>query len=398
MNQIWDEAKVQQYIDDEIEESLMLDYKAAGALEKSDKKKGEITKDVSAMANSAGGIIIYGIKEYQDDSKKHLPEKIDPISRKDFSKEWLEHVIGNIQPRLSNVIIHPVPIQSRENHVVYVVEIPQSILPHQALDRRYYKRYNFESTWMDDYEINDVRNRQSSVEKLLNFDVELKKTYIVYFNVENFGSMPALDVKFEFSPNLKWRQKETPLLFTRGAKVIPPQKTYSYFYESYDEIINNEDIPAQFDLEISYLHPQINQRISDVFHIDLLDYMYTSEIKSDLQEHTETLKKAINDLKRELDKLNKNLASFPAITNATGLDLSMTTLRNLRNLLQNHQFEKLDPSYCTRDVFQEILGIDYQLSHQIWHYFRWPKEGQKLEDIQGMDEKLIEEFYRYFSV
>jgi len=42
------------------------------------------------MANSAGGIIIYGIKEYDEADKRHLPEKIDPIQQNVFSKEWLE--------------------------------------------------------------------------------------------------------------------------------------------------------------------------------------------------------------------------------------------------------------------------------------------------------------------
>ena len=40
----------------EIEENLHLDYKSAGALSKIDRKKDEITKDVSALANSDGGI------------------------------------------------------------------------------------------------------------------------------------------------------------------------------------------------------------------------------------------------------------------------------------------------------------------------------------------------------
>ena len=51
---VWDQARVQQYIDDGVEESLNLDYKAAGALAKTDGKRKEITKDVSAMANSEG--------------------------------------------------------------------------------------------------------------------------------------------------------------------------------------------------------------------------------------------------------------------------------------------------------------------------------------------------------
>ena len=117
--------------------------KCSGA---SDGKKTEITKDVSAMANSAGGLIIYGIREFDDKAKRHLPEKIDPIDRTLFSREWLEQVINNIRPRIDKLRITPVPVDpnAHPNSVVYVVEIPRSITAHQDSDLRYYRRYNFQ--------------------------------------------------------------------------------------------------------------------------------------------------------------------------------------------------------------------------------------------------------------
>ena len=170
MADVWDEARVQQYIDDGIEESLNLDYKAAGALAKTDGKRKEITKDVSAMANSDGGVIIYGLIE-----TNHFPGSIDPVKRCDFSKEWLEHVIGNIRPKIDGLLIHPVPIGNSTTDVVYVVEIPKSHTAHQAMDKRYYKRFNFESVPMEHYEILDVLNRQKHPRIELNFKILVKK-------------------------------------------------------------------------------------------------------------------------------------------------------------------------------------------------------------------------------
>jgi hypothetical protein len=45
--------------------------------------------------------------------------------------------------------------------VAYVVQIAQasSRAPHQANDYRYYKRFNFESTPMEDYEVRDLMRR-----------------------------------------------------------------------------------------------------------------------------------------------------------------------------------------------------------------------------------------------
>jgi hypothetical protein len=157
----WEQATVQQHINDQIQESLTLEYKAAAGLGKSDGKKKEITKDVSAMANSAGGILFYGVAEHKEKDKKPLPEKIDPVDQTVCSREWLEQVISNIQPRIEGLVITPVPISTDPNHVVYVLEIPQSTTAHQAKDWRYYKRYNFHSEPMEDYEIRDVMNRQT---------------------------------------------------------------------------------------------------------------------------------------------------------------------------------------------------------------------------------------------
>ncbi|HZL13905.1 MAG TPA: ATP-binding protein, partial [Verrucomicrobiae bacterium] len=154
----WDEAKLNELIRDKIEENFNLEYKGAGALDRNDKAKSEITKDVSAMANSAGGVLIYGLAEFQDDERKHLPERIDPINRNDFSKEWLENIILQIQPRIPDLKIKSVQLASGSDHVAYVVEIPQGNTAHQANDCRYYRRFNFQSVKMPDNEVRDVMN------------------------------------------------------------------------------------------------------------------------------------------------------------------------------------------------------------------------------------------------
>jgi len=199
----WDEAEIQRHIDDEIEESLELDYKAANALAKSDGKKTEITKDVSAMANSAGGTIIYGLKEHP--TERHRAEKIDPIDHTQFSKEWLEHVINNIRPRLSGVIIHPVSLSTGPNDVVYVAEIPQSHTAHQAADKRYYKRFNFESVAMEDFEIRDIINRVSTPDASVRFSFRRasaigdRVTYVLLPFVKNEGNNVIRDFKLTFT-------------------------------------------------------------------------------------------------------------------------------------------------------------------------------------------------------
>jgi hypothetical protein len=177
-----------------VEENKYLDYKGADSLRKVKQKNGnnkdntkEISKDVSAFANSAGGVIIYGILEYQEKEKSHLPEKIDPINRLEFSKEQLEHKInGNVSPNISGLEIHPIIID--EHNAIYVVEIPQSNTAHQnSADNRYYMRYNFESVPMEDYQIKDIINRQKHPIIDLEFKIYFQKYYTRPI-IGNFGN------------------------------------------------------------------------------------------------------------------------------------------------------------------------------------------------------------------
>ena len=169
---MWNEERLTKLITDRVEESLTLDYKAAASLSKQNKKKTEITKDISAMANSDGGVVIYGIAEFQDKTQSHLPEKIDPVNRLEFSKEWLEQIINNIRPRLTGVKIYSVNLSSTINSVVFVVDVPKSKTAHQARDHRYYKRFNFESVPMEDYEIRDVMARNQHPEMQVSMELQ----------------------------------------------------------------------------------------------------------------------------------------------------------------------------------------------------------------------------------
>jgi hypothetical protein len=168
----WTQSALEQLIKDKIEESTYLEYKAADALINNDQKKNEIAKDVSSFANSDGGQIIYGIKEFQSETR-YLPEKLDPINRQTFSKETLEQIINSrIAPRIHGLTIVPIIIgDPKDNAVVYVVDIPKSSVCHQASDKRYYRRFAFQSVPMDDWEIKDIMNRQKHPDIILEFGI-----------------------------------------------------------------------------------------------------------------------------------------------------------------------------------------------------------------------------------
>ena len=147
---------IQFLIDNEVEENIYLDYKAEQAL--CPDKIDEITKDVSAFANSDGGIIVYGVGE---DKKTHTPLPPHVISNDKVTKEWLEQKICLIQPRIDGIRIYPIH-HPKEKGYLYLVKIPRSDrAPHMAKDGKFYKRLNFSCEPMAHYEVKDLFYRHS---------------------------------------------------------------------------------------------------------------------------------------------------------------------------------------------------------------------------------------------
>jgi len=201
----WTEEYLKSLIHDGVTESLILDYKGSGALTpKTDSIKKEISKDVSSFANSAGGTIIYGIREVE-----HLPTELDGIDLRVVTREWLDQVISSrIQRRIDNVRIYQVPLSG--GTVAYVVSIPQSNrAPHMASDNRFYKRFEYQSVAMEEYEVRDVANR--AIGPILKIKIQMSPSKLTFeegenlshpvslmANVENENTTPATCAVFNF--------------------------------------------------------------------------------------------------------------------------------------------------------------------------------------------------------
>lgn len=182
---------IQSLIDNNVEESIHLEFKAAPALENTEHNKKEIAKDVSSFANSDGGIIVYGISE-----KKNHADSISFVDGNAISKEWLEQVINsNINRRIVGIQIFPVRFDDDISKTVYVVKIPRSDnAPHMSCDYHYYRRYNFAVKKMEEYEVRDAMLRQRrTILKIENFNISNKKYHdkeIISFvvGIKNVGN------------------------------------------------------------------------------------------------------------------------------------------------------------------------------------------------------------------
>jgi len=219
---MWDESIIRSYITEGNEENSQLEYKAAAALKKTSSKKSEIRKDVSAMANSAGGIIIYGVDEFSDKSKAHLPQKIAPVKRSEISREWLDQVISHIKPPIKDFKIFPVDIGTDPDDVVYVVYVPKGITAHQADDGKYYRRRNTTTAVLEHYEIVDIMNREIIPDVVVHFKWKYTgnrssdlHTYILIISIENLGPLVnhfQLDFTFSYNGKFLYNGREVQLI------------------------------------------------------------------------------------------------------------------------------------------------------------------------------------------
>jgi hypothetical protein len=387
-------------IRNKVEENISLDYKQCNALSKVDKSKNEISKDVSAFANSIGGTIIYGIKE-----DGHVPVEIDDgFDPREITKEWIELVIDSkISPRIEGIEIMPIETkETKPGRYVYVVNIPQSTkAPHQASDKKYYKRYNFRSAPMEDYEIRDVANRRTILRPLISVDTFIKHSRLVYLSIKNIGSEIAINVKLKPDRDLRLRGEndtETIPIFSRGIKFFPSNKEFVFLYGTFPEIVKSEKKPLSFKVQVTYnkLSDPITE-YSDEFHIDIQDYYYTNSKTSLIEDEIKSIREAITKLADQLSRKMETLSYLEDIADPTGLRLSVSTLRNIKHVLNQEPFEKIDSRYVSDKVFMEILGVDMETAYKIEHWIRFDGKSDPVQK-HSLSPEIMDEFKKYFKL
>lgn len=387
--------EIEGLISNQVQEDIHLEYKRSDAIDNS--QKSEIAKDVSAFANSDGGVIIYGVVE-----ENHLPVRIDSgVNHQKFHREWFDQVVrSNISPRIEDVRIASIPLSSDRS--LYAIWIPKSFRgPHQAPSKHYYKRYNFTSTPMEDYEINDVRQRRRNLPSLVNVEAQSRRQGLIYLIVSNKGDASAENVTFQFPDNFTWLNTlPTPNLFMSGIKSLAPGKEFHFLYRRFSDIANEgSHLPGCFEVAATYTHPATGQRITEVFNIDVLDYFNSEIYHSELYDTSERIRKELKDLVGQVEKFNRNLEQLTSLVSATGLNLSHSTLNNLRRLFNGEQdLEKINPTECDPSVFREVLGTSARMALQLRDFFLDPRLDKKLEEVAGMTDELIHKLKKHFLI
>ncbi|MGJ7528113.1 AlbA family DNA-binding domain-containing protein [Variovorax sp. GB1P17] len=144
-------------------ETDLLDYKRGEALGRQNDQRDGLMKEVLGFANSGGGTLIYGVATFADRARKHLPERLAPVTDPAVTVEWIQQMINsNSAPRFSDVQIQQLDCPDQDGRI-FVLEIGQAQTAHQAPDGLYYQRAGLETLKMSDSQIRDVMNRRTGL-------------------------------------------------------------------------------------------------------------------------------------------------------------------------------------------------------------------------------------------
>jgi len=225
------EKDIENLIKNKIQEDTNLDYKTPD-FSKGDFNK-ELAKDVSAMANSDGGIIIYGIQE-----ENHFPKEIMWIEKDEGYCERIAQIINSkIFRKIEDIKIKKILSEDKTKFVI-VIEIPKSdVAPHQihedSSQRRYYKRHGSITEQMEHYEIEDLffkRKRPALKIGLRSISKERDKPAFEIY-LENEGKVVAeqtyIKLKTPHEWNIDgWLRTEDPYGFPSYEHVLREDLVY----------------------------------------------------------------------------------------------------------------------------------------------------------------------------
>ena len=222
-----------------IEESMSLEFKHEGATEKKEEKRQEMAKDVSSFANSSGGIIIYGIEE-----KNNRASALSFIDGNIFTKEALDQIIASrIHRRIQNIEIYPIRFAGDLKKTVYVVKIPESLFAPHMVGNCYYKRQNFTTVKMEEYEVrNSYYRSQKTVLTIdpLGFSTIRDSWNFTNFHIRNEGNVMERFFKIEISiPQIAYIE------FPYEANHLINMEKYRRYASEEDDVyvvVNNEPV------------------------------------------------------------------------------------------------------------------------------------------------------------
>ncbi len=266
---------IERLINNSIPEDKNLDYKRELSVD-NDADKKEFLYDITALANTNGGCLIYGIEESKDGDKKGtgLPGKIVgiPIGNYDQLIQKLEDTIKTAtEPNITNVVFNCLKIGDLN---VLIIGIPKALgLPVMVTFKstnKFYKRKSSGKFAVDVYELNNMfmQNQvlRDAAENYKNTRIEKVTLHKVFPLVAAISKIFVHVIPFSF-------QDEKMLDFSNAERMGLLEKMFPIGTHGCDHMFNVDGF-ATFKDE------HVNKSISafDQIHRNGIYEMYSSDI------------------------------------------------------------------------------------------------------------------------
>jgi hypothetical protein len=140
-------------------------------------------------------------------------------------------------------------------------------------------------------------------------------------------------------------------------------------------------------------------RVSEAHPVNLRDYLGTWPPYSPIEDLTKKLEEGLKEIAGQLKSTNERLDSLSAGIGATGMELSVSTLRALRQLsLGLDPIVKTTPQGREGEYFQEVLGVPLKVGWGLSRHFWRSTSTKGLLDVPGVTPDVIEKIRLHFLV
>lgn len=229
-------------VESKVQETRSLDYKLELKLSQ-DKDRKEFLYDITSLANTDGGCLIYGIEESKDEKGQNTgsPLAVKGITIDNYDKlvQQIEDIIkGNTDPPVSNIYVKEVSIGPFKMLIIGVAKtfgLPVMVTFNET--NKFYKRRNSGKYAVDVYELNhlfmqNVVLKQNAQQFRIRRIDEVRNLAILP-NIENFPSLFLHIIPFSFLSdklvdlsNLENEEK------TKLMKPMSPQSGWNFMYNA----------------------------------------------------------------------------------------------------------------------------------------------------------------------
>lgn len=212
------------------EESLWLEFVSGKELTRdSEAKVNKISILVSAMANTGGGWLIYGV-----DTRKRRAFGYSFVNDNKVSVSWLKSLLeARISRNIKNLRIEQVVFENNPENSVFLIQIPQSSdAPHMNHDYRFYKRSGFKEMVMEEHETRALYLRTNVTE-------------VEFFGLINTNGVPILSdgkiVSISFFPKFLVRNISKNIERSYKIEISIPSEIYDSSFTAIQEYFVRND-------------------------------------------------------------------------------------------------------------------------------------------------------------